>query len=141
MSFNPEEFLQAPVEGATSTEYVPIPEDEYTALIEKVEARTVGESAKPVLDIVWRIDAPEVEDAHEKSVRQTIWLDLDESGALDRHKGKNVQLGRLREALGQNTGKPWAPAHLQGNVARILVKHRMGDEGQVYSDVKGVTKA
>lgn len=140
-TFNPDTFLNTQVDAPLSTEYVPIPEGEYNAVIEKVDPRTVGQESKPVLDVVWRIDAPEVEDAHEKSVRQTIWLDVTAQGNLDLSKGKNVQLGRLRDAVGQNVpGQAWMPSMLVGNVARIFVKHRMGDEGQIFSDVKGVSK-
>lgn len=140
-TFNPETFLNTPVEAPLSTEYTPIPEGEYTAVIEKVEPRTVGQDSKPVLDIVWRLDAPDSEDAHEKSVRQTIWLDVTAQGSLDYGKGKNVQLGRLRDAVGQNQpGQAWMPSMLVGNVARVSVKHRMGNEGQIFADVKGVAK-
>lgn len=140
-TFNTDAFLNTQVEGETSTEYTPIPEGEYNAVIEKVDARTVGQNSSPVLDVVWRLDAPNEEDAHEKSVRQTVWLDITSQGALDMGKGRNVQLGRLRDALGQNVaGQPWMPSMLLGNVATINVKHRMGDEGQIYSDVKGVAK-
>ena len=60
----------------------------------------------------------------EPTVRQTIWLDLTESGSLDFGKGRNVGLGRLRDALGQNeTGKPWQPGMMVGGVAKIKVTH------------------
>ena len=138
MSFNPEEFMQTTTEEATSTEYVPIPEGEYNAVIDKVDGRET-QKGSPVMDVTWKLDAPDVEDAHEKIVRQSIFLDLSEGGALLTGKGQNVQLGRLRAALGQNTpGQAWAPSMLQGNVAVVTVKHRMGDEGQIYNDVKHV---
>lgn len=77
----------------------------------------------------------------EPSVRQTLWLDTTESGGLDFGKGKNVGLGRLREALGQNApGKPWAPGMLVGGVAKVKVSHSIDkrDNVTINADVKAV---
>ena len=74
----------------------------------------------------------------EPTARQTIWLDVNEQGGLVFGKNKNVSLGKLRDALGQNTGAPWSPTHLIGQPATVLIKHRMGSEGGVFSEVKGV---
>ena len=57
-------------------------------------------------------------------------------------KGKNVALGRLREALGQNTpGKPWSFGMLVGQVAKVAVKHRITDAGDTFAEVKRVLPA
>jgi hypothetical protein len=55
-------------------------------------------------------------------------------------KGKNVSLGKLREAVGQNKpGKPWSPAHLNGAQLDVLVTHRADkDTGDIYAEVKRV---
>ncbi|MGH2638967.1 MAG: hypothetical protein ACRDF4_06765, partial [Rhabdochlamydiaceae bacterium] len=46
------------------------------------------------------------------------FLELTSSGAIDFGKGKNVGLGRLREALGQNKiGKPWSFNMIRGSLA------------------------
>lgn len=140
--FDPDMFMNQQTTDANSTAYVPVPEGEYQAVIKDVKAGTAGD--KPVLNLTWGVDDAEVREVtglEEPTVRQTIWLDLTASGGLDMGKGKNVGLGKLREALGQNQpGQPWAPGMLNGQVAMINVKHRSGKEpGEVFADVKSVS--
>lgn len=140
--FDKDDILNAQAEGEMDTKYTPFPEGEYPAYIAKLDTRVVGENKdKVVLDLFWESDDAEVAKVTgmEKSqVRQSIFLDFTESGALDTSKGKNVQLGKLRDALGQNNpGQPWSPAMLEGAPAIIRVEHRQY-EGNTYADVKGV---
>lgn len=138
-TFDPDLFMNQETEDANSTEFTPIPAGEYTAVIDHVDPK-VTPKGSPLLEVFWKIDAPGVEDAHEKTVKQAIWLDITSTGGLESGKGKNVALGRLREALGQNkAGQKWNPGMLAGNVAKINVKHRAGDGDAIYSEVKGVT--
>jgi hypothetical protein len=140
-NFNADAFMNTEVEGSSETEYTPIPEAEYTAVIKEVKA-DVTAKGQPLLELIWIIDNEEVRqllDNDEPTVRQTIWLDIDPTtGSLQFGKNKNVQLGKLREALGQNDGSAWGPGKLAGNVATINLKHDLGDEGQIYARVKGV---
>ena len=140
--FDPDTFLSSTTTEASSTEYVPVPEGEYLAVVTKVAARAT-ERAK-ILDVTWEIDDEAVKaetGLEHPTVRQSVFLDVNEQGALETGKGKNVDLGRLREAVGQNTpGQPWSPTMLEGQVARVRVAHRMY-EGRTYADVKGVAKA
>lgn len=150
MSFDPALFVQSTVEGVMSTQYVPIPEGEYTGLIKEVKGRMAKESA--ILDVIWVIDDPNVRELtgmEEPQVRQSLFLDVSDSGMLDMGTGKNVQLGRLRAALGQNDGRPWSPVNMEGKVAKILVTQRKvtedkegralpESEHKVFNDVKGV---
>lgn len=130
MSFDPEMFLNTQTEDANETQFQPIPENEYTAVIDDLKPRVVND--KPVLDVVWAIDDEGVKaetGLDKPTVRQTIWLDVDSSGNLEAGKNKNISLGRLRDALKQNEpGKPWSPQMLLGNVARINVTHTMKDD-------------
>ena len=143
-TFNPDQFLNTETNDATSTAYTPIPENEYTACVKEIKPRSTN-SGKAILDVVWSIDDADgsIEAAtgmKQATVRQSIFLDITESGGLDTGKGKNVQLGKVREALGQNTaGKVWRPGDLIGGVAKVQVKHRM-DGDATYVDVKAVTK-
>ena len=76
-------------------------------------------------------------------VKQGIMLDLDATGQrLDVSKGKNINLGRLREALDMNdASQPFSFNMLPGNAARARVTHRMDQNGEdVYADIKMVTK-
>ena len=136
--FDADNFLNMQTAEQTSTEYLPIPDNEYTAVVHKLDVRTP--KGNHIIDITWKLDAPSVEEADGKWVRQSIFLDITESGSLDSSKGKNVDLGRLREALGQNQpGRPWAPNMMLGQVALVNVKSRVdNDTGRIYHDVKGV---
>ena len=139
-TFDPEMFMNQQTTDSNSTTYTPVPEKELQAYIKDVKAGTAGD--KPVLNVTWATDDAEAREAtgmDEPTVRQTIWLDLTPQGGLDMGKGKNVGLGKLREALGQNEpGQPWAPGMLFGQAAMISVKHRAGKDGEVFADVKAV---
>lgn len=141
-AFNPDTFLNTTVTDPNATSFAPIPEGEYTASIKDIKSRTTT-NGSAILDLTWTIDDAAVEAAtgmKNPTVRQSIFLDITEQGGLDVAKGKNVQLGRVREALGQNTaGRPWQPGMLIGGVARVTVKHRMVED-QIYADIKGVAK-
>ena len=141
-TFDPDMFMNTQTSDANDTQYVPVPVGEYNGVIGEVKAGTAGD--KPVLNITWGIDDDEVRAAtglDKPTVRQTVWLDLTPQGGLDMGKGKNVGLGKLREALGQNTpGKPWSPGMLNGQVARVQISHRSGkNPGEIFADVKQVT--
>lgn len=146
-AFNPDSFMNSTSTEANDTQYTPVPEGEFQATIDKVEAKVVGqETPRPILNVTWKTSDESVKNATgraENSVRQTIWLDVTESGGLDFGKGKNVGLGKLRDALGQNKpGQAWAPGMLVGGVAKIKVKHSIDkrDQVTVNAEVSAVTK-
>jgi hypothetical protein len=146
-TFNPEAFMSASIQGANDTQSMQVPEGDFQGMISKVEPRVVGqENPRPIIAITWKVDDEGVRQLTgraEPTVRQTIWLDVTESGGLDMGKGKNAQLGKLRDALGQNdAGKPWNPGMLQGGVARIKVKHSLDkrDGVTINAEVSGVSK-
>lgn len=142
-TFNPDTFLNTETSDANATAYTPVPEGEFQAAIKAVKPRVLTDG-RAVLDITWSVDdevARQETGMAEPSVRQTIWLDTTESGGLDFGKGKNVGLGRLREAVGQNqAGKPWAPGMLVGQVAKVKVGHSIDkrDNVTINADVKAV---
>lgn len=74
------------------------------------------------------------------SVRMRVNLDLDpNSGRLEVGPNKNVALGKLRDALGQN-GPGWTPQRLLGAGPFIgKVKHTQS-KGNTYADIERVTK-
>lgn len=143
--FNPDTFLQSSVTEANDTKKTPCPAGEYIAVAEKVEARPWqskdGLKSGIALDITWSIDdhaAKEATGRDNVQVRQGIMLDLMESGGLDMGKGKNVALGRLREATGLNVpGQPFSPAMVQGRAAKVTVSHRVDGE-DIYDEIKKV---
>jgi hypothetical protein len=144
-TFNPDDFMNSTTSESNSTQYTQVPEGEFQASIDSVTPRTTG-TGKALLSVKWKVDDEGVRletGMAEPSVFQTVWLDVTESGGLDFGKGKNVQLGKLRDALGQNTpGKPWAPGMLVGGLAKIKVKHSIDkrDNVTLNAEVSGVTK-
>jgi hypothetical protein len=67
---------------------------------------------------------------------QSIMLNFTPEGAL---AAENPGLKQVREAVDQNKdGQPWQPAMLIGQMARILVEHRIDDKGEEQHEVKKV---
>lgn len=139
--FDPDSFLSTPVEGSLDTTFTPVPEGEYTASVSKFNFRTPKDSV--ILEVFWEVDDETVRQEtgmDNPTVRQSIFLDVTPDGGLDMGKGKNVQLGRLREAVGQNGPEPWTPGMLEGAVARVKVTHTINN-GNVYANVSSVAPA
>ncbi|NOJ26545.1 MAG: hypothetical protein DA330_00835 [Nitrososphaera sp.] len=150
MTLDPNAFLSMTVDGANSTQLALIEEGDYTAQIVSVETRKIdfrsGDRAGTSgisLDVTWEITDEEVRKklGYTPKARQSMILDLTPSNGLDMGKNKNVNLGRLREALDQNKdGQAWGPLMLKGCVAIISIKHRTDkeDPAKVYAEVRGV---
>lgn len=150
--FDVQGLLDQQVEGEMSTVAVPVPEGEFVAVITKIDARQWqskdGTKSGVSLDVSWEIQddgSVQAITGREKNiVRQSVGLDFTESNQLDMGRGRNISLGRLREAVGLNSpGKPFSFNQLPGQLAKIVVKHRAADDGTdtVYAEVKAVAKA
>jgi hypothetical protein len=146
--FDPAAFLDQSISGTLDTKMQPCPEGEFIAVIDSVNPRPWnskdGTKAGVALDILWTIDDAGVKATLGRNrilVKQGIMLDLDATGQrLDVSKGKNINLGRLREALGMNDASaPFSFNMLPGQVAKVKVTHRIDGE-DVYADIKMVTK-
>lgn len=145
MSFDPQAFLDASITEANDTKIIPVPMGEYLAVIEKIAPRQWqskdGTQSGIALDIVWIIEDQDVKDflgRDNVTVKQGIILDMLPSGGLDMSKGKNVGLGRLREAVGQNKpGQAFSFQNLPGLMAKVTVKHRLVEE-DTFAEVKAV---
>lgn len=140
--FDPDAFLSEETKGSNSTSLIPLPEKEVPGVVTKVEARTFGEYA--VLDVHWEVDdveCSEMRGGKAPTVRQTIFLDISETGGLDMSEGKNIGLGRLRKAVGQNGKGAWSPTQLEGETALIKITQTPNKEDPsiVYNNVGGVT--
>lgn len=149
MSFDAASFLQSQVTGVNDTKVVPPPVGEFTAVIEKIDARQVQGKKDPskvytFLEVTWDIDDANVKAllSREKvTVRQSVSLDFNEQGGLDMGKGRNIGLGRLREATGLNApGVPFSFDQLAGRLAKVRIKHRVEGE-DTFAEVDGVAKA
>lgn len=149
-TFDPSSLFETTVTEVNDTKIIPIPEGEYLAVIEKADISTWtsrdGTKSGLRLDVHYLIDdegAKAATGREKLTVRQGLMLDLTEDGkSLDMGKGKNVGLGRLREACDLNQpGQPFAMAMIPGRLVKIKVTQRIGDDPEtVYNDVRGVTK-
>lgn len=151
--FDVQSLMDMQINEANSTSSVPVPENEYQAQIKELRARPWsskdGLSSGVSLDVSWEIidadgSVKEVTGRDKNIVRQSIGLDFKEgTNDLDFGRGRNVGLGRLREAVGLNEpGRSFSFPQLVGQIALVRVKHRSADDGTdtVYAEVKAVTK-
>jgi hypothetical protein len=149
MSFDPATFLNTTVEGELDTKVTPCPVGEYLGISEKVDvkpwASKDGSSSGLKVIILWDIQDENVKALLGRDkilVPQDIMLDLTEEGGLDMGKGKNVGLGRVREALDMNKpGEPFAIGNMQGRMATVVVSHRTGQTAEdIFHEIKRVAK-
>jgi hypothetical protein len=146
MSFDPDQFLNAAVSGSNSTKVIPVPMGTYQGVIEKVVPRQWqskdGSQTGISLDVFWLIEDQGVKEFLGRDTvvcKQSIMLDV-ANGGLDMSPGKNVGLGRLREAVGQNdASQPFSFHNLPGQMAKVDVKHRIDGE-DTYAEIKSVAK-
>lgn len=149
--FNPDMLMEQNFEEANSTTRLPVPEGEYPGIVKDVKIREVqrkdGSGSFPMVDVTWLLDSDELRETMgrpEITARQSLMLDITANGSLDMGKGKNVALGRLREALGMNVpGQGFSFAMLNGaGPAKVMVKHRMNEQDPeiVYDEVRSVAK-
>lgn len=137
-NFDPNAFLTQEQTVQNETEYTPIPEGDYDAVIKDIVS-DVTNGGKPFLNVIWLVDDESVRQhtgMTEPTCRQTVWLDLDANGRLEGGKNKNIGLGKLRAALGQNTGAPWSPSQMLGQPAMV---HIAPDKTGQYTNVTQVT--
>ena len=126
--FDLDSFMQtASVTQANATEFALPPAGEQPCECKGVFGRQL-EDGRCLMDVSW---SPRGWNG--MPARQTIWLDFNEQGNLDFNDGKNVELGRTRSAVGQNTSAAWGPQMLVGTRATCRIVH----DGQ-YARVKGV---
>ena len=147
-TFDLDTFMSTTVEGANETKYTPIPEADYTAFIEDCAPRQVetknGDAT--VLDVTYKlVNVEQLQQdmgMEELSVRDSIFLDVEPSGAIAFGKNKNVRLGRLREAVKQNDPKKaWSPMMLKGAgpvLIKVTQKPDTNDPTIVYNRVSKV---
>lgn len=144
-AFNPQEFLNTETEAQFETRYRPIPEGEYMAQVDSLNAKRL-DTGEIILDVLYELlDCDKMKDdlgIHGKALsKQALWLDY-ENGILAEGANKNIKLGRLRAALGQDKkGKAWSFNHLIGagpimvNVIQKPAKPDSKDPEAIYNEV------
>lgn len=147
-------FMSAVYEEVNDTKIVPCPAGEFHAQIEKVEAKsgTIGKGERigepwASLNVAYKIEDQGVQallGRDNVSVYQSVMMDLTPNGGLDMAKGKNIGLGRLREACNLNQpGQPFSPTMFVGQRVKVSVRHVPGykDPMSLVAEVSGVVKA
>lgn len=144
--FDPEAFLNSTTDQSSETKFTPVPGGDYRALIDDIKLRVAKEST--ILDVTWQLlevpqDVLEVLGRDKALVRQSLFLDI-ENGVLAVGANRNVQLGRVREAVGQNvSGQVWSPRMLKGAgpaQLRLEVKPRKDDPSIMENVITRVAK-
>lgn len=131
MSFDPETFLDATFSEANSTTFEPIPTGEYQATIEEIKfsngvSQKTGEPWHR-LEVSWSVEDETLKESlgrKKLTSRQSILLEMLESGGLAAGKGQNIGFGRLREAVDLNRpGEVFSPRMLIGRRALVKIGH------------------
>jgi hypothetical protein len=154
MSFNLDEFMNAAVDAPMATSYPVHPEGEFPFMLDAdpkmLEVKHMsGVSAKTgnpydfhqmELVALAQDDGVKAKMGRDKvAVRLRLNLDFDGNGRLAVGEGKNVILGQLRDALGQNV-PGWTPKQLLGAGPFIgRVKHSSFND-RTYADIVAVAK-
>lgn len=147
--FNPEEFLDVQIDGATSTKSTPIPVGEALAVIESVKMRQWQKKDDPskaglCLDIFWSIEDQKIKDElgrDKVTCKQTIMLELTTDGRIAQGKGQNVPLGKLRDAVGLNQpNQVFSFNMLPGRMGKPVISHRVDGE-EIFAEIKKVLPA
>jgi hypothetical protein len=151
--FDPDLFLQQTVDKPLETEFTLVPTGEYLAAIDDFDkdameqidftykkgdrAGQPGTMYKLTLPFVINDDKVKQElDRDKVTISKQLILDLDDNGKLSEGKNKNVELGRIRDAVGQNDGSPWSIAQLRGagplmvRVTHVEFERRDGSRGK-----------
>jgi hypothetical protein len=140
--FNPDTFTNMTTEAGFDTRRSPVPEGEHVATVKGFKFRQDKEFV--ILDIAWRIDNQALAESmglKEAVVNQGVFLDIDANGKLEKGANKNIQLGRVLLALGQNSG-PWSPQMLTGaGPVKLQIIHEPDkkDATIIYDRIKAVT--
>jgi len=153
--FDTEAFLQQNQQVELDDHRTVVNANEYRAYITKVEARTgqfrkgpnVGQSYI-ALDVHFGIDDPDLQAQLNLSgpptVRKSMLLDVDDNGNLLAGANRNVDLGMVRKAVGQNTGEAWYPKMLEGQgpvLIHVTERPDEKDPNKIYNDVGAVVAA
>ena len=143
--FDAEAFMAQTTTEEGSTVYATVEEGDYQSIIDKTEPRQgTDKNGNPflVLDVFHEIldEAVRTQLGLTKViVKQGVFVEFLPNGAIDWSEGKNVKLGRLREAIGQNKpGASWSPSMLPGGgplMIHVIKRPAKDGSDDVYNEV------
>jgi hypothetical protein len=149
MSFDVNSFMDLTVTDANDTKRIPVPIGEYIGVTGDPEFKQWQGKADPTkvgvkLTVPIKFEDPAIQSVTglpQNTVTLEIMLDTLPSGGLDMGKGKNIGLGKLRDALGKND--PGAPFNfrndISGRTLRCSVVHEEFN-GDMFAKIKAVAK-
>lgn len=144
MPFNAEDFMTQTIDQPLETERTLVPPGEYKMVIDDFtqeafetfefeykrgpNAGQPGQMTKFGCPCIVVDDKVKADLGMEKvTVFKNITLDFDDTGAIAFGKNRNIDLGQLRHAVGQNNPGPWSIAQLRGAGPFMgRVEHREG---------------
>lgn len=152
--FNVAEFMNETIDAQFDTKRILIPEGEHLAMIGTGDkdvdlthgVSTKGATPKPWLRLDMMLDFTDPNLAQQLMRdqvrgRYSIMLDLNEAGKLDTRPQRNINLGKLRDAVNQNRPGPWSWNQLKGQPLKVKVKWATLDNGEQISEIVSCTKA
>lgn len=149
--FDKDTFLNQSVQGKSETDFTPVPINEYKGCyiddidIKMIEDKETHEE-EPMLNIHWAFTDEALKSMlgmEKVVVKDSVFLDLDENGSIAFGINKNVKLGRIRDAAGQNDPKkPWNLNMLRGaGPFTLKVDHRWAKNGDgPFAEIKRVAR-
>jgi len=150
-AFDPQSYLDSQI-SEPLVKRPPLPVGDYTGIIGEIKARTwTGKNDPSKGGIAWDISIvvqipAEVQQAmgvamDTLTLKDSIMLDLTESGTIDLGIGKNGGLRRYREACDMNKpGDTFSARAMTGKVVTVRVKHELWEEN-ILEKVGGVVKS
>lgn len=157
VNFNAAEFMNETIDTQLDTKILPVPPGEHLGQIGTGEKdvdiiggiiKNGPNAGKPWvrLDCMVYLTDPNLAAQLKREVvkvRYSVMLDLNEAGKLDTREQRNVNLGKLRDAVGQNQPGPWNYNQLKGCAIKVVVKQKPNENNpeEPYSEVVAVTKA
>lgn len=160
--FDPNAFMQQTIDAPLEDELKLVDPGEYKAMIDDFDSsyveqiefeykkgqRAGQQGSMTKFNCPFVIDSPEQQAKLNRDkivVSKQIILDIDQTGNLDFGTNKNVPLGQIRTAVGQQQTKPWGLANLRGSgPVMVRVEHREGkrDDGTEWkrAEVTRVTR-
>jgi hypothetical protein len=154
-AFDPTAFEAQTSNESLSTSVTPVPENTYPALIKDYKFREYTNSKTQEKGVSCDISYTIIDDTG--ALRELLGRDpivthgyfcdtvMDPNTGkqvLDFGKGKNVWLGKIREAIGQNVpGQPWSLPMIKGApILIVVIQDPSKTNDDIYNRVKSVGK-
>jgi len=132
-------LMEEAIETSMDTTRPVLEDGEYELQVVKVnppEQKTSQRTGKDYVEMVVMFKATNgPDDGLDYSIRHQVFLDIDENGRLATGKGKNINLGRLREALGCNSGR-FVLGDLFGRTCKATVVKKLSQNNAEFNEIK-----